>query len=232
MVTQTKPQIMKLGNRKINRPHVENIKESILKNGYLRQKPILTDKFGNIIDGQHRYIACEELGVVPEIQVLDGDVHELMIDLNTTQKSWTLDDYINYYAQKGYDSYIWLQEFCAKFQVSPTIALIVMQKTSGGNQIPVVRKGQLKIDENYLETAEYNLETIRYISKTLKLNMNRSFTSGIIQLSKEEGFDWGVLLDKVAKYRDQAYQCTSSTSYQNMFRNLYNYQTRSSSRRL
>lgn len=232
MVTTIEPQLMKLGNRKVKRSHVEAIKDSIVKNGYLKQKPILVDKKGNIVDGQHRYLACVELGVIPEIQILDGATNELMVDLNVTQRSWDLNDYINYYAQQGVESYIWLQEFCSKFQVSPTIAFIVMSKTSGGNQIPVVRKGQLQIDEDYLETAEYNLETIRYISKVLKINMSRGFVSGLMQLSKEDGFDWGVMLDKVNKYRDIAYTCTCSSNYQIMFRNLYNYQTRNKGRRL
>lgn len=42
------------------------LKESIERNGFDETTPIIVDQTGNIVDGHHRFKACQELGVTPE----------------------------------------------------------------------------------------------------------------------------------------------------------------------
>jgi hypothetical protein len=50
---------------------VDKIAESIAKDG--QQAPITLTKDGQMLDGRHRWLACEKVGVEPKTQVYDGD---------------------------------------------------------------------------------------------------------------------------------------------------------------
>lgn len=84
---------------------------------------IVNPKSNNILDGQHRIEAfkkAHEKGLIDDnARLLVGywevepgeDENRLTIDLNTKTKNWSVDDYINSYAQ-GLPSYAKLIEFC------------------------------------------------------------------------------------------------------------------------
>lgn len=77
--------------RPLDPKSVKVIAESILKNGQLQ--PILVDKNGNLIDGNHRYHACKELGISVIAKVID-EVNEdklalIEIDTNLCRKELT-----------------------------------------------------------------------------------------------------------------------------------------------
>lgn len=77
--------------RALDTKSVKIIAESILKNGQLQ--PILVDKNGNLIDGNHRLNACIQLGISVVAQVID-EVNEdklalIEIDTNLCRKELT-----------------------------------------------------------------------------------------------------------------------------------------------
>lgn len=79
-------------NRKINKSHVEELKE--LNRGKKRFElfPIVVDKEMNIIDGQHRYQACKELNI-PVYYIVDNysseNKFEEITKVNTASRSHT-----------------------------------------------------------------------------------------------------------------------------------------------
>lgn len=77
--------------RPLDPKSVKVIAESIQKNGQLQ--PILVDKNGNLIDGNHRYHACKQLGISVIAKVID-EVNEdklalMEIDTNLCRKELT-----------------------------------------------------------------------------------------------------------------------------------------------
>lgn len=77
--------------RPLDPKSVKVIAESIQKNGQLQ--PILVDKNGNLIDGNHRYHACKQLGISVIVKVID-EVNEdklalMEIDTNLCRKELT-----------------------------------------------------------------------------------------------------------------------------------------------
>ena len=60
------------GNRDLVLNHVDRLVKSISKNNLLKNNPIMINKQGYILDGQHRLQAAEELGVDIYYNVLDG----------------------------------------------------------------------------------------------------------------------------------------------------------------
>lgn len=104
--------------------HIQEIKESILKNGGMDKfPPIIVDiNTLMIADGNCRENACIELlndGLISDItlRVIFEDIPEeefddRVIQLNQGQKSWTTVDFIYNYMLRGNDSYKKLIDFC------------------------------------------------------------------------------------------------------------------------
>lgn len=81
------------GNRNFCMERVAEIKKTIKKCG-ARMIPIVVNKKMQIIDGQHRYLACKELGL-PILYVIDEDADvEVARLINNTQAGWKFIDFV------------------------------------------------------------------------------------------------------------------------------------------
>ena len=219
---------LKKENRKINRQHVEEIKESITKHGYLACNPIITNAKGEIIDGQHRFIACKELGVEPMILSIKDVNESLMVDLNRTQRSWRMEEFINYYAEMGNPNYKVLRSFIKESTLAVTPCIMILTRLNpSAIKFEKIKSGNLMVDfdEN---SEEYNeclciAEQINKIAKYLKLPKgNKVLTDVILSMLKLENFDLFYLVDKVSRYRDELYLCGSFKGYLTLFTRIYN----------
>ena len=105
----------KLSNFNRNPSHYKNVKESINKNDYAKYQPILVNKNMEIVDGQNRFLACQELGL--PIYFIGGmNVHiYAAADINKASKNWSSLDYARHYAQRGKEEYIKLLDLCYKY---------------------------------------------------------------------------------------------------------------------
>lgn len=50
-------------NRPVQRNHVNKLKKSLSEYGFLESQPITVTEDYKILDGQHRFIACKEMGI-------------------------------------------------------------------------------------------------------------------------------------------------------------------------
>lgn len=93
-------------NRDTSRGHIENLKKAFEENGNLTEvQPILVNDRFEIIDGQHRFNVCKELGVeIYFTQVPGLTVHDAR-SLNILHRRWHLSDYIESYARAGDTNY-------------------------------------------------------------------------------------------------------------------------------
>lgn len=81
------------GNRNFCKERVKEIKETMQICG-ARVVPIVVNKKMQIIDGQHRFLACKELGL-PIIYVIDSDADiEVARLINNTQAGWKFIDFV------------------------------------------------------------------------------------------------------------------------------------------
>lgn len=209
-------------NRSINRTHVDKIRESIKKHGYLEDKPILVNENMEIIDGQHRYIACVELGIEPIFKVIKDANDDLMIDLNSSQSSWGVQDYIHYYASRGFNSYLLFAEFMEKNKLNSTLAISLI-RVDDGRIHKLIRAGELKVSKSDIEQAQQIYELVKEIGNKCRLPINRYLCRAIKSLSNIEGFQFGRLLEQIEHNRDRVYQCSKTASYVDMFKAVYNF---------
>ena len=78
-------------NRSVSKGHINKIIQSMKKRRLI--SPILVNEKGQIIDGQHRFLAQKELGLpIPYIEQEGYGEKETQI-LNTNTKNWSLLDW-------------------------------------------------------------------------------------------------------------------------------------------
>ena len=80
--------------------HFAKIMASIGKRNLTAYNPIIVDENFRIIDGQNRYFACKELNLPICYVVVDDGSEDDIPFLNSTQKNWSLYDYVLHWAQR------------------------------------------------------------------------------------------------------------------------------------
>lgn len=94
------------GNRRLSKSHIRKLAESIGQDASsLPYSPIIVNEKNQIIDGQHRYAACEQLGLPVYYMVWKGSTIEDAQRLNANSKNWTPWDYAFSFASQRNDNY-------------------------------------------------------------------------------------------------------------------------------
>src|SRR5580693_9488423 len=93
-------------NRELVENNVTKIMKSIETRNLLEFRPILVNEKMQIIDGQHRLEAAKRLGIEVYYQIMKKPPAETMLLLNTNQKRWTTNDYLNYFCEEWNGQYM------------------------------------------------------------------------------------------------------------------------------
>ena len=154
------------GNRTINANNVKKLKESINENGYKKSQPIIVNQDFEIIEGQHRFVACEELKlpIYFTIEREDEDSIKLTQDLNKNQKNWGLIDYIKSYVDRGYQDYINFLRFVEDRNLNVTTAIVLAWGTRGANIRNKIMQGKIEFtiyEENRVDEIINRLKEIK-----------------------------------------------------------------------
>lgn len=148
-----------LGNREVSDSLVRKLEASILKNNLLAYNPILVNEKNEIIDGQHRLIAAQNIDVEIYYRVVDGhaSIAEVML-LNANQRGWKLMDYIDSYANMGNENYTVLKGFLDKYHLpTKTSARMLMDEVGGDAMTQHLQNGSFEIRSlrTAIRIAEY-----------------------------------------------------------------------------
>ena len=162
-------------NRPVAISHVNKLMDSIKKYGYYNSKPITVNSKFEVIDGQHRLIACRELRVPILYEIDDVPVNESMVTLNSTSNVWRLGEYINHHAENGIFCYIELRNLINQsgFGVSNCIYIYF------GNPFGLTKK--LKAGVNLKKTTYITemIELIDYFKGKISFYLTSTFVKSI-----------------------------------------------------
>ena len=137
----------KEGNRNLNEPHLKRLTESVKENDLLHANPILVNQKYEIIDGQHRFNVCRNLGkTVHYIKVKGLGLSEIQI-LNANSKNWKLEDYIDGYCQMNLSEYCYFKNLLNKnnIGIGGLLSMFAVGSNSG-NAIADLKNGNLRLD--------------------------------------------------------------------------------------
>lgn len=209
-------------NRNLNRNHINKIKDSITEFGYVASNPILVNHNNEIIDGQHRFVACKEMGLPVYYIVEDGLPSKALLSLNTTQKSWSLEDYINYWATKGYSSYRLLISFCEYCSLGASTALCILGYSRGGKTTEKIKIGCFQTDSTKITEAKTRWKFIEAILDACHFGKSARVIKALVSLSEAKTFNWATMVKKLSRQLDRIHVCATQEGYENLFRELYN----------
>lgn len=133
-------------NREVGK--ITKIKKSIQKADITAYVPIVVDEDYRIIDGQHRFCACRELGLPVYFVMLPREVNteEAMILLNSNQKQWRQEEYLHFHAEKQGGCYSELRDFETFHKLGITNSMIIYpDRCIGTNEM---KAGKVKFGKN------------------------------------------------------------------------------------
>ena len=211
-------------NRRINREHVNKLKESLSKYGFLESQPITVTNNFEIIDGQHRFIACKDMGLPVNYVVVDSkNVDNMLIDLNNTQRKWNVQDYVVFYAEQGNENYIRLLQLSKKFNISIScVCAIAQNSVQGGRDTDIIKSGNFRFQNSETPIVESKITTVLSACKYCGLKPSDRFIRAIVLVSRHPQFIWKEFLQKVSYQRDKCYKCSTTSGYIKMLEDIYN----------
>lgn len=198
-------------NREINKGNLTKVKKSIAKAGLMT--PIEVDRITHeVLDGQHRLEACQQLGVpVKFFWSFANNVDASILENNTTGKKWSLDQIVEKFAktkgkhQSDYQELWSLHQECRSTINSLSIIVSIIgngPNAYGGNVTDKVKSVDFQITNydgvNFIKRLNlwalghgYCQSKAHHAVASKKLRNNTLL--GIYQLSRTANFDWDVL---------------------------------------
>lgn len=228
------------GNRVPNPQHIKRLKLSITTNGMLCN-PILVNEKMEVIDGQHRLLACKECDSFIYFIILKNYNLNEVHTLNLNQKNWTKKDFMEGYADMGLESYIKLKNFIENNQ-DFTFADSVSLCSNTATPASILHNNRLLKNDEFVSNAQVftkgtwkgkDFELANEWADKIKLikpyyiGYNRTtFVGVMIGLFKNPLFDYSEFMHKVRLQPKSLVDCANSSQQRLLIEEIYNYKSR------
>lgn len=218
------------GNRDVDPKGRPDLRESFTRKA-LDTAIDVNDKL-QIIDGQNRFVIRKSLGL-PILYVIHNDwgIEEVAI-LNSNQKNWIAKDFVNAYIEQGHMQYKTYKDFDEKFGFGPPVNLMLLcgGRIQGGDLYGKFKNGNLKITS--LPFAEESAKKLLEFKDYYSGYKRTKFCSAMVQLFKNKDYEHKVMMKKMEYLSRKLVHCTSTQEYAILLKELYNYKSQGSTKRL
>jgi hypothetical protein len=205
-------------NRPINESHVKNLVES-MKKEYLFTVITVNEK-NEICDGQHRFLAIKELKLPMFYVVMEGYGEKQMRIINSTNRVWSNDDYLNSFIIQGKSDYIDYQMFQKTYKLGHVDCqkILTWNHKSHGKDF---KNGNFKI-ENYKRACSF-MEKLLVIKKYYKGYKRTLFINAMMSLLNNPKFNFDEFILKLQQQQTLLVDCTKVELYISRIEEIYNY---------
>jgi len=184
-------------NRKISQRHLSNLREQFALYGNITEvSPIAVNKNGFILDGQHRFTLCKELGL--EVYYIEKDFEkELTPAMNANQRAWKSLDYINFYAAYKPEYKLLLKFVKDNNTTYPIAATVLYTQFDIKNAAEkMLRDGDIKVSP-FIEKAQENMDFVNEVQEVVRNSISERYVRGLMAAIKIEEFDIERFLKKL-----------------------------------
>ncbi len=212
------------GNRSLNKSHIRQMAESIGEDATsLPYSPIIVNEKNQIIDGQHRFAACRQLGLPIYYVVWEGATIADAQRLNASSKNWTPIDYAWSYAKRGNRNYKAYLVFKDRYGLNHDI---VMQYLALNEPMTsaMFKRGLLKVPR--LGMSEKVAEDLMEMGEFYDGYKRRSFALAFLNiwLNPYGKYDHDTMLKQCRLYGKKIFQdYPSQADNERMIERIYNY---------
>lgn len=192
-------------NRDRERSHIDKVKETLRNENYLHLHPIIVNKDYEVIDGQHRLAAAQELKL-PVYYIRASVGYNHVISANQVQRKSSLQDVLKFYSVKDKnENYSKLQKLLLRINVQPKALFGLIFGSATNSMIELVKEGKFKypadprlVDElcdAYLTFFTFILE--RKL-KPFNIYKGAPFMIGFRNLVLADGFELSMFMNKLS----------------------------------
>lgn len=202
-------------NRVISNKNVMDIKNSISEIGFIKQRSVIINKDYVIMDGHHRFIALKELQM-PIIYEIEEEMNQReMILLNSCQKNWKLEDFIELYAKDNIPVYQEIINVSKQYNITITNSIIICIKEQK-NRPKLIRSGYSFEIYNQKEKL---IDLIIYAKEQLGFTIKKDFIFALRTLLEKSNENQ---INKVKNSFSSIREQVSVTNYLITFENIIN----------
>jgi len=213
---------MLVSNRLTNRKKIDDIKKSFSDKISISSPITVNEKF-QIIDGQHRFMACSELKKPIHFIITNGLTISHAIEMNKRKGDWGIMDFVKSFAARNNIQYNYLLGFTKrnKLPLKASLILIFNRPFIKNELYNEIRGGILKI--NNKKMGDNNLKLLEDFSPYFKHYTQTNFISAFIRIKLLPNYDHNALIKKLDYCRDKLFRTNTRDKYEEMLINIYNY---------
>lgn len=207
-------------NRDINEVHLKKLIDS-MREKYIPVPIIVNDSY-EVIDGQHRLTACEELNLPVYYIVVKKaslkDVHRL----NSNSRDWKWRDYLESFCKAGNQNYKIFRSIMNEngFAFDQTFCILAGHARSTEHRIAFER-GDFVIPD-YDKSMEL-LNKIKMISRYYDNWNRRNFVYCMLHVFKNPGYNHDEFMTKLSYQSTRLVDCLKTEEYIELIEKIYNY---------
>ena len=213
-------------NRKLNPVNYTKLLRSMKEEQLII--PICVNEDYEVIDGQHRLKACEELGLSVYFYVLEGYSVNQMKRANLVSSNWTKDDFLNAYVNEKQKDYVNFAEMKLRYGLNTTDLIKVISRIQKVNLISLglaFEEGNFKLfAEEYEEVTEFliALEDFNFFKEYKK----SKFVSAFLEMYFFKGYDHSIMKMRLqSRFEVLEVQLTKDDYLKILANKIYSYGT-------
>lgn len=199
-------------NRTINVANLTRIMESMSKEQLII--PIIVNEDYEIIDGQHRFKACEKLDLPVYFIMVEGyDSNQMILANAGGGRKWFAKDYLEHYCVKGNNDYLKIQEIISEYNINVYDFLKILSFVRGQKNTLVKKEfidGVISLDgADLVVSFLLGLQDFKQYS----FYNNGHFVSAFMKLYFHEDYEHDYMVRKLATYGHNLKPAYSSEEY-------------------
>lgn len=228
------------GNREINQTNLNNIKSSLSKKQILESAIIIGVDVDNndgkpykIIEGQHRFIACCELGLPVSFIIREGfDINvkeeslEIVELLNTASKTWDITNFMNSKTNLGVKPYMLYNQLFKKYDsFEHENILSILNRYKGDYKyvwFQQFKDGELLLTDEMYEKIDTDLSILNSMVPSIINSGKRQYIKALTNIIYTPNLDIERLVNKVLKYGELPISKTVDKCYEIIVKDVYN----------
>ena len=199
------------GNRRVNQTNYSKIIKSMKEEQLII--PIVVNENYEIIDGQHRFLACKDLGKPIYYFIVSGYGLDQVKRANIASTNWRKEDYLEMFISEGNKSYIEFEEIRQRYDLSTGNLLKIFS---------IVQHKQLTRISYEFEEGIFSLhgkeEVLSFLTSLEDFNFfkfykNTNFVTAFIKLYFKSEYEHDRMKGKLVHYRSTLEKRTTSDDY-------------------
>lgn len=175
--------------RKMHDRHIQALKKSMKKYGFLESKPITVYEDGvllHIIDGHHRFSAAKELGIPVVYLVVKKSEKDSLMDQGKLMIKWSFADFCKAWADAGKGNYIDLMAYSSLIPIRIAANLLANNAANAGNVSGRIENGTFAIKSTAI--IDRLLSLIADVGESNKVVTSRAFIASFAKCMQVKEF--------------------------------------------